>query len=311
MAVGRPILVTGLIRSGTTWVGRMIATSPSVGYIHEPLNPWDAHRKSGVCRVPVPCWYLYVTKENEAAYYESIKNMLAFRYSLLRGLGTIRTPKDAWRVWQEVRAFHMHRARGARPLVKEPFAVFSAEWFAETFGMDIVILVRHPAAFVGSIKRVKWGSPFHHLLQQPFLMRDYLGPFEAQLEEYANTKRDIIDQAILTWRIVNYVVIQHRKRHEGWIFLRHEDISWAPVRCFRKLFVRLDLCFSPQVESVVRRYSDPSNPSEVPVEWTCALKRDSRSVIWNWKNRLTESEIKRVREGTSDVAMEFYSDDDW
>ena len=33
----KPILVTGSHRSGSTWVGKMLATSPSVNYIHEPL----------------------------------------------------------------------------------------------------------------------------------------------------------------------------------------------------------------------------------------------------------------------------------
>ena len=34
----RPILVTGSHLSGTTWVGRMIAVSPCVAYLHEPFN---------------------------------------------------------------------------------------------------------------------------------------------------------------------------------------------------------------------------------------------------------------------------------
>ena len=39
MALGRrPILVTGSHRSGTTWVGKTIALSPSVTYIGEPFN---------------------------------------------------------------------------------------------------------------------------------------------------------------------------------------------------------------------------------------------------------------------------------
>jgi hypothetical protein len=35
-ACARPILVTGSPRSGTTFVGRMLALSPGVHYIHEP-----------------------------------------------------------------------------------------------------------------------------------------------------------------------------------------------------------------------------------------------------------------------------------
>src|SRR5690606_21198944 len=34
----RGILVTGSPRSGTTWVGRMLATDPRLTYFHEPFN---------------------------------------------------------------------------------------------------------------------------------------------------------------------------------------------------------------------------------------------------------------------------------
>ena len=34
-----PILVTGLPRSGTSWVGKMLAASGELVYVNEPLNP--------------------------------------------------------------------------------------------------------------------------------------------------------------------------------------------------------------------------------------------------------------------------------
>jgi len=309
--IRRPILVTGCIRAGTTWVGRMISASPAVGYIHEPLNPWEKQKSLGICSARVPYWFLYITKENEPAYYEPIRNTLAFRYNLIGGLKGIGSRKDVKRVMQEYKTFRMYRSRNVRPLVKDPFALFSAEWFAEAFDMDVVILVRHPAALVSSIKRLEWGLPFGHLLRQPLLLKDYLHPFETQLRDHAERKHDIVDQAILLWRIIYYAVLEHRNKHRNWIVLRHEDIARDPMRYFRALFARLDLDFSPQVQSVIQQHSAPSNPSEVPVEWAYALKRDSRSAIWSWKNRLTESEVERVREASWDIAKEFYSDDDW
>jgi len=309
--VKRPILVTGSIRSGTTWVGRMISASPLVGYIHEPFNCWEKARSLGICSARVPYWFLYVTKENEAPYYRHVKNTLEFRYNLIGGLRGIRSWKDVKRVAREYKTFHMFRARNVRPLVKDPFALLSVEWFASTFNMDVIILIRHPAAFASSIKRLQWGAPFWHFLKQPLLMRDYLYPFEAQIREYEKGDHDIIDQAILLWNILYYVVAEYRKRHEQWIFLRHEDISRDPPTHFQDLFARLDLEFSPQVKSVIQEYSAPSNPREVPVEWAYALRRNSKSAIWNWKDRLTESEIARVRAGTWHIASEFYSDDDW
>jgi LPS sulfotransferase NodH len=35
----RPILVTGAHRSGTTWVGKMLALAAGTGYAHEPSSP--------------------------------------------------------------------------------------------------------------------------------------------------------------------------------------------------------------------------------------------------------------------------------
>ena len=39
MSSGPPILVTGAHRSGTTWVGKMLALAPGIGYVHEPFSP--------------------------------------------------------------------------------------------------------------------------------------------------------------------------------------------------------------------------------------------------------------------------------
>ena len=52
------ILITGSPRSGTTWIGKMIASAPSVGYIHEPFNP--AHN-TGICAACIEDWFTYIT----------------------------------------------------------------------------------------------------------------------------------------------------------------------------------------------------------------------------------------------------------
>ena len=308
MTSRRPILVTGSHRSGSTWVGRMIAASPAVGYIHEPFK---IYHRPGTCGVKFVYWFTYITRENESAYYEHIKNTLEFRYNLIGGLEAIRSLGDVKRVLRGCQKFSMYRLRKVRPLVKDPIAVFSAEWLAETFDMDVLVLIRHPAAFASSLKRLGWIHPFSHFLQQPLLMRDYLYPFEAQIREYASREQDIIDQAILLWRIIHHVIIEYRNNHENWVFLRHEDISRDPLCHFQDLFKRFDLDFSPHVRRVVQEYSDPSNPSEAPEGDGFFLRRDSKSNIWNWKNRLTESEIERIRERVEDISKEFYSDSDW
>jgi LPS sulfotransferase NodH len=63
--VRRPILVTGMPRSGTTWVGRMLTASGCVGYINEPFN---LAVSPGTFRIPVDYWYVYISPENEARF---------------------------------------------------------------------------------------------------------------------------------------------------------------------------------------------------------------------------------------------------
>ncbi len=65
--------------------------------------------------------------------------------------------------------------RGATPLVKDPIALFSAEWLAATFDMRVLVMIRHPAAFAASIRRRGWRHRFADFLEQPLLMRDLLG----------------------------------------------------------------------------------------------------------------------------------------
>ena len=56
-----PILVSGAHRTGTTWVGKMLAATPATAYISEPLNV--LHRP-GVFEVKTTRWYTYICPEN-------------------------------------------------------------------------------------------------------------------------------------------------------------------------------------------------------------------------------------------------------
>src|SRR5438105_11589923 len=92
----RPILVTGSHRSGTTWVGRVLAASPSgMGYIWEPFNP---RHRPGTFPVRFPHYFHYVTAENAAGCERALADTLAFRYRPAAELHSLRGPRDAARM---------------------------------------------------------------------------------------------------------------------------------------------------------------------------------------------------------------------
>jgi hypothetical protein len=303
-----PILVTGAHRTGTTWVGKMLVASGQAAYISEPLNLW--HRP-GVLRTPVQHWYTYICAENEAAYLPALQETLAFRYHPLREIRSLRSRKDALRMARDWGIFTRGRIQTQRPLLKDPFAIFSAPWFHDRLGCQVVITVRHPAAFASSLKRLGWDFDFSHLLDQPLLMRDLLEPHRSQMEAMRLAPKDIIGQASLLWQITYEIAAGYCERYPDFLVVRHEDLSLDPPGGFQKLYQALGLEFSLQAQKAVSDSSSAENPGEVSKKAVHAVRLDSRANLHNWKRRLQAQEIERVRSLTQATVQHFYPDLAW
>jgi hypothetical protein len=298
--------VTGAHRSGTTWVGKMLASAPGVGYIHEPFSPVTA---PGITRAPFEVYFQYVCAENEAPYRSGLERTLDFRYDVGAQLRALHGVRDAARSVKDYAAFTRARLRHARPLLKDPIAVFSSEWLASAFGAEVVFLVRHPAAFASSLKRFGWSHRFDTTLEQPLLLRDHLAPFEEEIRRQAAEPGDIVSQAILLWRMIYGTGLTFLERHPDWTFVRHEDLSRDPVTEFRGIFDRVELEFDGGAERAIRSHSADANPSEAQSRH--AVRVDSGANVSSWKRRLSPDEIERIRTGVADVSPTFYADDEW
>lgn len=307
MVTTKPILVSGSHRSGTTWVGKMIASSPTVGYIHEPFNP--LHRP-GICSAKFPQWFKYVTDENEEPYYKPLKRTLAFQFDVGAEVKAIKSVRHVGRMGKNWYNFTVNRMRHTTPLMKDPIAVFSCDWLARRFDMNVIVMIRHPAAFVSSLRRLQWGHDFNNITQQPLLLQNHLQPFIDDIEKFAREPQDILDQAILLWRMMHHMILQYQQTHQDWIFLRHEDISADPLERFAYLFKQLNLDFSYNVKKTIEEYSNPSNPGELN-KGHQIVKLDSKTNIKSWKKKLTESEVNYIRSKVEDISSAFYKDADW
>jgi hypothetical protein len=303
-----PILVTGAHRTGTTWVGKMLTAGGETAYISEPLN--ILHRP-GVLRTPTEHWYTYICEGNQSDYLPGLRETLDFRYHTWSEIKSLRSVKDTVRILRDWSTFQKGRIRHSRPLLKDPFAVFSALWFENTFDSQVVITVRHPAAFVSSLKRLKWSFDFNHLLSQPLLMRDWLEPYRDEMTAISTIPEDIIAQSSLLWRMIYQVVAKFQKVKPQFMVIRHEDLSINPINGFRELYKNLNLTFSLRTENAILNASNPNNPSEISKTGIYSVHLDSRNNLDNWKHRLNEGEITRIRELTQDVASLFYPEWNW
>jgi len=287
----------------------MIAASREVGYIWEPLNP--AH-DPGLFRVPIQNFYTYISDHNNAQYESAMRDLLRFRYNPLarmKGAGTLR---DVAAALFHAGRYSGYRFEGRRPLLKDPLALFSAEWLADRFDAQVVVLIRHPAAFVNSLMKANWRHPFGDFLQQPKLMEECLAPFRAEIEAISRQTTGVVEEAILLWRLMHQLIFAYQRRRPDWLFVRHEDLSRDPIRQFESLFRFLGLEYEPGVQRFIEDSTRPGNPVERPGEpWPAFMRLDSRRNVNRWTERLTSQEIERIKVGTADVWPHFYDESDW
>ncbi len=303
-----PILVCGAHRTGTTWVGKMLAVLPQAAYISEPLN---VHHRPGVFSASVPYWYTYITAENEETYLPAYKLLIELNYHLWSEIRSLRSRKDFLRMVRDVSIFWAGKLCQARPLMKDPFAVFSLPWFAQRLGCAVVVTVRQPYAFAASLKRLGWSFDFSNLLSQPLLMRDWLEPYRTDMEMMLSHPQDIISQAALLWRMIYEVVDRQRSLLQAQginvLVVKHEELSLEPLKGFRDLYRQLGLDYHKGVERRILSSSSSENPSERAAHKAHTIKLDSRANLKSWQKWLSEKEVEQITKITAGVREKYYS----
>src|SRR5581483_6598037 len=182
-----------------------------------------------------------VTRETEARYRPALERSLAFRYDWRAQLPAVRSPRTAARTLRDAAAFARARRQHARPVMKDPIALLSAPWLADTFHMDVVLTVRHPAGFAGSLRRLDWGFRFETFLDDERLMREQLAAFEPELRAQVAEPADFVSRVALLWRVLYTLVDRYREQHPEWLVVRHEDLAREPVAGFERLYAALGL----------------------------------------------------------------------
>lgn len=302
-------MVTGSHRSGTTFMGKVLSLDKSLGLIYEPFNKSNFF---GIKRFNTQEWYQYVDNTNGNEYFSNFEDTLRYNFSVdveeLKKSPISKTLRllKAYFDSQEFKLQHK------RPLVKDPIALFSAPWLAKNFNMNVVILIRHPAAFVSSVKALNWKHDFNSFIHQPLLMNShYLEPFREEVEDFAANDYPIIEQAALLWRIFYSTVRSYQQEFPNWIYVKHEELSEDPLRQFHKLYDRLNLNYTKEIEERIIHFTCDDQFRDPIADNPSKLRRDSKKNINLWRTRLKAEEIAFIKDKVSDVSPYFYSEKEW
>ena len=271
---GPPILVTGTHRSGTTWVGRMLAV-PGVWHLHEPFNP-----NRGLWREP----FSYRRPSEPDRQVDRIARRL-LRGGLRRMLNVPHSDHPCM-------PLRLLGARPARILVKDPLACLLGPYLAQHHGFVPLVIFRHPCGFVASVLRLGWptGGFLGKLLQQQPLMQDHLEPYRHLLERYQDEDSPAA-AAVLTGALNR--VLWNAVTARQWNWVTFESLCDDPLTRFKSLFATFSLPYDDTTrafhESLCLAGSD--RPADYHPH---AVKRRSRAMATAWRKELSDDVVRRV-----------------
>ena len=315
MSTTAPVLVTGLPRSGTSWVGKMLELSGELVYVNEPLNPrHPPGRSPGVLNAEVSHRYQYVCADNEQPWRRAFADTVALRYHPLAEVRRNHGPYDLARLVKYWSAFAVGRARGRRALLDDPYAVFAAPWLARELGVGVVVLMRDPASLVGSWRRLGWRFKPHEVLEQPLLMRDMLAPWEDRLRALVGSTDELATIATL-WAATYDAVDRYRRADPRIRVVRYEDLAGDPLPAFGALYAGLGLPWEAAVRDKVAAATSGTRAEHTGFAWslrggvsrTAFAPMDSRAQLAAAGSRLPAEDVARVREITAETAAKFES----
>ena len=305
------LLVTGLPRSGTSWVGKMLEASDEVVYVNEPMNPSHPPGHSpGVLNARITRQFQYISAEDDEQWARAFTDTLALRYQLGPELRANHGGYDLARMAKYATAFTAGRLRGRRAMLDDPFAALSTAWLVQRMGVQAVVLVRDPVTFVGSWRKLGWSMHFHELLEQPALVRDHLAPYVDRMRALIGSP-DWLARTCLLWEMTYDVADRAFRPLPGVSLVAYEDLVAEPVPGFRALYEQFGLTWSAQAQQRVEAATSGSGDSAAGSHrWslrgglsrTAYRPMSSETALSTFRSRLTPEEIERVRELTATVA---------
>lgn len=301
------IFVTGAIRSGTTFVGDILSSPWEVDYIHEPFNPQ--------CGIPgFNSWYPYIRPnldtQDMQCHHQLTKDI--FTYDL-----TLRSKiyrKDPWSRkitkwaigsrgpfylrWAKLNPFHK------AAVIKDPTGSFLTEYLYTQFQVKPVIVIKHPASFIASIKRLQWWQSMERITNKPHLITDYF----TDDEEFIH--RDYSDPLVSTaayWRATYKVLLAQANKYPSWQIITHEQLSQKPLHVFKKLYRNLDLPWHQSIESRIIKLTQNNGSGEAKKGVVQDFNRNSSEIFKLRVKSLSWAERKMIFDVVQDVALSIYN----
>ncbi|MDN5767703.1 MAG: sulfotransferase [Humibacillus sp.] len=262
-----PILVTGMPRSGTTWLARQLAYSQGTALTgREPMNPRGnqyglGHTLPGWSRLTSP------TPKQRRLLRLAYRGLLPSVYSRY-GLRQWAAPLP----WTRI-------------VVKDPFAVLSVPAVVEATAATVVLVYRHPGAILSSYRRMGWTPD---LAEIATILP--VGPPCPDLDEVD----PVVDEMGRFWDALHRAALEDVAATPGVLVVSHEDLASGGTEALARLTAACDLTPKTQPAAPSRSAASATDASENTGASETRLHNFNRKpteVAHAWRTRVTDAEV--------------------
>jgi len=307
---GNNIVLVGVPRGGTTYIGKVLEKTNAYTYFHEPFR--INHGISSIDH-----WFPFSQSFNYSKIVDEFFNGSSkfvikrhpqnkiWEYYLKKLIGN--------RDQVKYRKHFLHTRSSKSLLIKDPTASFLCDYIFNKKYAKIIIVVRHPMAFYCSVKQKRSEFDFKSLLAQNELIEMYLKEESIFLKNVNDLSYE--QRAALLWRCIYKVLIamknKYADREDDWILVRHEDVCDSPLESLQTLCRRLNIQFTEETERFIIETSYNKGKILAKGNILHDFKRDSSALKDYWKKMVTDTETKNIYDITSDLASLFYDKSSW
>ena len=280
MSDRRPLLVTGVPRSGTTWAARLLATAPGTALAgREPMNPRGRQYALG----------------GTVAGWVRLTEPTPRQQRVLTSTYAGRNPRTYGR-------YGRHQWRGPLPstrlVVKDPFAMLSTPAIAAVTRARALQVYRHPGAVLTSYRRMGWRPDLDEIA--PFIPE--AATHFPELGEAWDRGVDALSDAErmgVFWGVLQALALADLDAAPGALFVAHHELAGGGMSAVTTLFTELGL--RPTAETEREMTGGGDAPASSSGSQLHQLHRSPAEVAESWRAKLDADEVVSIERITADV----------
>jgi hypothetical protein len=297
------VIICGLARSGTTYVGKSLSRAKGIHLINEPLN-----KDFGVRGVPK--WYPYADWADWSDSTDTnklIRDIIELsarwtrssppQYPLITRLSKRLYGGSSGFAWSVLRWKKVFRFPFQILCFKDPFATFAVGHMIHTYNAKAICLTKHPCSLYISQKRRGQEGHIEDLLAQGKLRDRYAGDISA--DTWKSAMRHAPAGVALLWKIMARAITSQAKDHADLSIVRHEDLCVDPAKTIKEICAHFGIAYGRRIEKFIRRTSRGSQVYAKAGKLHF-FKRNSNALKDAWRSVISPQEEAMIRELVGD-----------